>query len=236
MPFQMLVGDELARWVYNNEPVKFAAIEMVPKTSDDVPETILGHLNSKGEVVGGIPIPGLASWLSDPATGSSTEIQGLDTVPKDERPTDAEVNVVHLAWDVMVGLATLLFLLSAWYGATWLFKRRMPRSKLFLWVASAAGVLSVITLEAGWVVTEVGRQPWIVRNYMKVEQAATANTGVWITFLVVLGIYAGVGATLILVLRTMSRRWRDGESEPEGGGPYEPRGGIPAEREEIGVS
>ena len=72
MPFQMLVGDELARWVYNNEPVKFAAIEMVPKTSSDVPETLFGYLNSSGQVEGGIPIPGLASWLSDPADGTST--------------------------------------------------------------------------------------------------------------------------------------------------------------------
>jgi cytochrome d ubiquinol oxidase subunit I len=99
----------------------------------------------------------------------------------------------------------------------------MPQSKLFLWIAAAAGVLSVITLEAGWVVTEVGRQPWIVRDYMKVEDAATGNTGVWITFLAVLLIYAGVGVTLILVLRLMSRRFREGEEEAEAGGPYGPR-------------
>jgi cytochrome d ubiquinol oxidase subunit I len=223
MPIQMLVGDEMARWVYNNEPVKFAAIEMVPKTSSDVPETLLGHLNSKGEVVGGIKIPGLASWLSDPASGSGTVIQGLDTVPKGERATNAEVNVVHLAWDVMVGLATLLFLLSLWFLGTWVFKRRLPKSVIFLWVAAAAGALSVLSLEAGWVVTEVGRQPWIVRNYMKVEHAATGNTGVWITFLIVLGIYLGVGVTLVLVLRLMSRRFREGEEEVESGGPYGPR-------------
>jgi cytochrome d ubiquinol oxidase subunit I len=223
MPIQMLVGDELARWVYNNEPVKFAAIEMVPKTSSDVPETLFGHLNSEGQVVGGIPIPGLASWLSDPADGTSTVIQGLDVVPKSERPTNGEVTVVHLAWDVMVGLATLLFLLALWFLGTWVFKRRMPKSPLFLWIAAAAGVLSVVTLEAGWVVTEVGRQPWIVRNYMKVEHAATGNTGVWITFLVVFGIYVGVGVTLILVLRLMSRRFREGETDLDGGDPYGPR-------------
>ena len=68
----MGVGDGLARWVYDNQPTKFAAIEMVPKTSSDVPEVLLGHLNSEGEVVGGIPIPGLASILSDPGTGTST--------------------------------------------------------------------------------------------------------------------------------------------------------------------
>ena len=90
-------------------------------------------------------------------------------------------------------------------------------------------MLSVVALEAGWVVTEVGRQPWIVRNYMKVEQAATGNTGVWITFLAVLVIYAVVGVTLVLVLRQMSRRWREGELDDRGG-PYEPRGRAPANR------
>ena len=83
-PIQMGVGDSLARWVYNNQPVKFAAIELVPTTSSDVPETLLGRLNDDGTVSGGIPIPGLASWLSDPSTGRSTVVQGLDTVPADE--------------------------------------------------------------------------------------------------------------------------------------------------------
>ena len=69
----------------------------------------------------------------------------------------------------------------------------MPRSKLFLRIASVAGVLSVIVLEAGWTVSEVGRQPWIVYNFMKVEDAATGNTGVWITFLAVVALYLGLG-------------------------------------------
>ena len=88
-PIQMGVGDTLARWVYNNEPTKFAAIELVPKTESDVPETLLGRLNSDGEVTGGIKIPGLASWLSDPGDGTGTVIQGLDSFPADERPTTA---------------------------------------------------------------------------------------------------------------------------------------------------
>ena len=66
-PVQMGVGDGLARWVYDNQPVKFAAIEMVPQTSSDVPEILLGHLSSDGRRRGGVAIPGLASWLSDPA-------------------------------------------------------------------------------------------------------------------------------------------------------------------------
>ena len=210
IPVQMGVGDSLARWVYNNQPIKFAAIELVPETTSDVPETLLGHLNDDGTVSGGIEIPGLASWLSDPTDGTATVVQGLDTVPADERPTTAEVNVVHLAWDVMVGLGTLLFLLALWYGASWLFRRDMPRSRLFLWVASAAGVLAVITMEAGWVVSEVGRQPWIVYELMKVEDAATGNTGVWITTIVVDAAVRGAGG--------------DDHPGPAGHEPAQPRG------------
>ena len=236
IPIQMAVGDSLARWVYNNQPVKFAAIELVPDTSSDVPETLLGRLNSDGEVTGGIKIPGLASWLSDPSDGSSTVIQGLDTVPADERPTTSQVNTVHLAWDVMVGLGTLLFLLSLWYWSSWIFRRDMPRSRWFLRVASTAGVAAVVCMEAGWVVSEVGRQPWIVYNQMKVEDAATGNTGVWITFILVAVLYAGLGITTVLILRKMSKRFRQ-RGVAEHDVPYGPRGPVPedAAREEVTV-
>jgi cytochrome d ubiquinol oxidase subunit I len=222
-PVQMVVGDTLARWVYNNEPVKFAAIELVPKTSSDVPETLFGHLNRQGQVVGGFRIPGLASILSDPATGTSTVVKGLDSVSSSSRPTNGEVNAVHLGWDTMVGLATLLFLLSLWFAIGWLRRRDLPRSRLFLWLAAGSGVASVLALEAGWVVTEVGRQPWIVYDYFKVSQAATTNQGVWVTFLIILGLYGAVAVALIAVLRRMSARTRAvtvlGEEEV----PYGPR-------------
>jgi len=207
-PIQMGVGDSLARWVYDNQPTKFAAIELVPRTSGDVPETLLGHLDDGGTVSGGVGIPGLASWLSDPGTGTSTVVRGLEAVPADERPTTRQVNVVHLAWDVMVGVGTLLFLLTVWYALGWLFRRRMPESRLFLAAAAASGVLAVVAMEAGWVVAEVGRQPWVVYNRMKVEDAVTENTGVWITFLSVVVVYVVLGVTTVLVLRAMSRRFR----------------------------
>jgi len=222
-PIQMAVGDTLARWVFNNEPTKFAAIELVPKTESDVPETLLGRLNSNGTVTGGIRIPGLASWLSDPSDGTATVIEGLDSVPADERPTTREVNTVHLAWDVMVGLGTLLFLLSLWYWLTWIFRRDMPKSKLFLRLASVAGIAAVIAMEAGWVLTEVGRQPWIVSGYMKVEDAATGNEGVWLTFLFVVVLYLAVAATVVWVLRTMSRRFREQVAVDDSDVPYGPR-------------
>ena len=132
IPIQMGVGDSLARWVYNNQPEKFAAIELVPNTTSDVPETLLGKLNSNGTVTGGIAIPGLASFLSDPKTGTSTVVQGLDSEPTADQPTINEVNTVHLAWDIMVGGGTVLLLLALWYWAVWIFRRDMPKSKLFL--------------------------------------------------------------------------------------------------------
>lgn len=225
-PVQMIVGDTVARWVYENEPTKFAAIELVSKTKSDVPETLFGYLNSDGTVNGGIPIPGLASILSDPSQGTGTVVEGLDAVPADERPTTAQVNTVHWAWDVMVGLATLLFLLSLWFGVNWIFRRDIPKTKWFLRAASLSGIAAVVAMEAGWVVTEVGRQPWIVRNYMKVDDAATTNQGVWITFLVITAIYLAVGTTLIIILRNMSRRWREAQTSQETDVPYGPRAPI----------
>ena len=222
-PVQIGVGDLLARWVYENQPVKFAALELVPQTGSDVPETLLGHLNSSGEVEGGIAIPGLASWLSDPSTGRATVVQGLDSVPADQRPTIREVNIVHLCWDIMVGLGTLLFLFTLWYWASWIFRRDMPRSRWFLRGAAVTGFLSVVTMEAGWIVSEVGRQPWIVYNKMRVADAATTNDGVWITFIAVALLYAGLGTTLILVLRAMSRRARSQPALEEASVPYGPR-------------
>jgi cytochrome d ubiquinol oxidase subunit I len=221
-PVQMGVGDALARWVFNDQPGKFASIEMVPQTRSDVPEVLFGHLNSSYQVVGGFPIPGLASILSDPKTGTSTQIEGLSTIPADDRPTTTDVNITHLAWDIMIGLGTLLFLLTLWYWATWIFRRDMPQSRWFLRAAASAGILSVVTLEAGWTVSEVGRQPWIVYQKMKVDDAATANTGIWITFIGVMILYLGLGITTILVLRIMSKRFRRGGGDNDTDVPYGP--------------
>jgi cytochrome bd ubiquinol oxidase subunit I len=116
-----------------------------------------------------------------------------------------------------------MFLFTLWYWASWIFRRDMPRSRWFLRGAAVTGVLSVVTMEAGWIVSEVGRQPWIVYNKMRVADAATTNDGVWITFIVVALLYAALGTTLILVLRAMSRRARAQPALEESDVPYGPR-------------
>jgi cytochrome d ubiquinol oxidase subunit I len=224
IPIQMGVGDSLARWLYSNQPEKFAAIEMVSETSSDVPEILLGHMNADGTVSGGIALPGVASWLSDPSNGSSTVVQGLDEIPEDDRPTSRQVTIVHLSWDVMIGLGTLLFLLALWYGASWVFRRDMPKSRWFLRFASVAGIASILAMEAGWVVSEVGRQPWILWNVMKVDEAATTNDGVWVTLVLVAALYISLAVTTILVLRKMSRRYRETDGHDDDDVPYGPSG------------
>ena len=99
----------------------------------------------------------------------------------------------------------------------------MPQSRWFLRATAVSGVLALVALWAGWIVTEVGRQPWIVQGYMKTSEAVTHADGIWFTFALVMTIYAGLTVITIGVLRAMSRRWREAGAEPEGDLPYSPR-------------
>ena len=216
-PLQMVVGDLVARAVFHDDPVKFAAIELVNTTGRNVPETLGGYIDDQGKVHAGIKIPGAASLLSGYST--NTRIKGLTSVPARDRPTYAQVNTIHLAWDVMVGIGSALAALSLWFGFVWWRKRDLPKTPWFLRAAAVAGVASVVALEAGWVVTEVGRQPWIVHRTMRVTDGATTDPGVWITFVVIVVVYAAVATATVLVLRSMARRWRHGEDPA---GPYAP--------------
>jgi cytochrome d ubiquinol oxidase subunit I len=133
--------------------------------------------------------------------------------------------MLHWAFDIMVGIGTALMGLGLWLGATWLFKRDMPRSRWFLRATAVSGVAAVVALECGWIVTEVGRQPWIVYGVMRTEDAVTEASGVWVSLGVVLLLYAAVGTATVLVLRAMARRWRTAELD-ESEGPYAPRPGL----------
>jgi cytochrome d ubiquinol oxidase subunit I len=230
MPFQIIVGDWAARQVFDQQPVKFAAQELVLETRRHVPETIGGVLVD-GTVHVGIKIPGLASWLADGST--NTKITGLRSVPPRDRPP---ANVVHLAFDVMVGIASALLALGLWFGVVWWRKRDLPTTRWFLRAASVAGVGAVVAMWAGWVVTEVGRQPWIVDHTLRTEDAVTRADGVWVSLGVVLVLYAAVATAAVLVLRAMSRRWRAADVD-DAGVPYGPPPDFEAaEHEPAGTS
>ena len=203
MPFQIGVGDAAARWVFNNEPTKFAAMELAPKTGRHVPETIGGYLAGGRVREPYLRLPGVASLLSGWST--STRVRGLDAVPPADRPP---TTIVHLAWDVMVGLGTALLALAAWFAALWWRRRDVSASPWFLRAASVAGAAALVTMWAGWTVTEVGRQPYIVYGVLRTRDAVTRADGVWVSLGVVVVLYALLTAATILVLRSMARRWR----------------------------
>jgi cytochrome d ubiquinol oxidase subunit I len=208
-PIQFAVGDTAARSIAQDQPIKFAAMECVQTTSTHVTEYIYGRCTADG-VKGGLGIPGFDSFLVGWST--DTQVVGLDTVPPQDRPPAN--TMLHWAFDTMVGICTMLIALGLWLAWAWWRKRDIPQSKWFLRAVAISGVASVVALECGWIVTEVGRQPWVVYNVMRTEDAVTKADGVSITFTAVVVLYAALGTALILTLRAMARRWRANE-EPE---------------------
>ena len=231
-PLQFVVGDSIARWVYQNQPAKFSAMEVVTQSGSDQTEYLFGTYDPTTDTVrGGLKIPGLDSYL---AGGSrSTYVKGLAAVAPDDRASN--VTLVHWAFDIMVLIATLLLALVAWYVIAYWRRRDVPHLKLFLWVGAAAGVLSYIALESGWVVTEVGRQPWIVYNIARTSSAVTTAKGIPVSFTVIVVLYAVLAVGTVTVLRAMSRRWRN-EAIADSAVPYGPRTDVTAEPEPEGLA
>ncbi|MFF0464563.1 cytochrome ubiquinol oxidase subunit I [Streptomyces mexicanus] len=206
LPVQILIGDTIARQVFDDEPAKFAAIELVPRTDSHVPET-LGGVLIDGKVRYGLQVPDVASLLA--GFKPSTTIKGLDAVPASVRPTDAQANIVHWAFDIMVGTSFLMLAVGLWFAWLWWRRRSaVTTDRRFLRAASACGVVAIIALESGWVVTEVGRQPWIVVGHLLTRDAVATQGNLWPFFGGVLLIYAAVGSAALWVLRSMTRRWR----------------------------
>jgi cytochrome bd ubiquinol oxidase subunit I len=221
-PIQFAVGDTAARSIASDQPVKFAAMECVQHTHRDVTEYILGRCTSSG-IKGGIGIPGFDSFLVGFST--HTKVTGLDSVPSNDRPPAN--TMLHWAFDSMVGICTLLIVLGLWLGVAWWRRRDIPRTPWFLRAVAVSGVAAVVALECGWIVTEVGRQPWVVYNVMRTTDAVTGASGIWITFPVIVVLYVALGAATIAILRTMAHRWRAagiGEAEV----PYGPSEPAPA--------
>ena len=220
-PIQFAVGDTAAREIAKDQPIKFAAMECVRETSTHVPEYLGGRCTSDG-VKGGIKIPGLNSFLVGWST--DTEVIGLETVPPEDRPPAN--TLLHWAFDAMVGICTALIALGLWLGIAWWRRRDIPKTPWFLRAVAVSGVASIVALECGWIVTEVGRQPWIVYEVMRTEDAVTDASGVSITLALILLLYTALGVATVVVLRAMSRRWREaGDGEPEV--PYGPHSNVP---------
>ncbi|HTR76335.1 MAG TPA: cytochrome ubiquinol oxidase subunit I [Solirubrobacterales bacterium] len=217
-PFQLLVGDTAARSVANDQPAKFAGMECIQETGGHQTEYIGGICTSDGVKLA-IPIPDLDSFLV--GFSPDTKVTGLDSIPKDERPPAN--TLLHLSFDAMVGIGTALLLLGLWLLWSWWRRRDIPQTRWFLRAVAVSGAGAVLALWAGWIVTEVGRQPWIVNGYMKTSEAVTQASGLWAAFAFTLLLYGAIGTIAILVLRRMSKRWReDAEGAGDVASPYGP--------------
>lgn len=203
---QPVVGHLLGGNLGDRQPAKLAAFELAETTESPSPLRI-GGLYVDGEVHGAIDIPYLGSLL---AQNSFTEpVRGLDTIPPENHPP---INITHWAFQTMVGIGTLLmvsvlvFWLARWRGHDPL------RWRWFLRLCVLAGPLAVLALEAGWVATEVGRQPWVVYDVMRTAEAATERGGLWWLLGGSVVLYAALTVAATTVLRSMARRWRAGEA------------------------
>jgi cytochrome d ubiquinol oxidase subunit I len=209
-PLQVMMGDIIARFIAQNQPVKFAAMEYIPATTRDAPEW-LGGILINGHVYLGAAIPAFDSILV--GFSPRTRVIGWDSVPPARRPPLD--TLIHLSFDLMVGLGFILLALAAWQGWWWWFHRRLLVTPWFLAPCALSGVAAVAAMEAGWIVTEVGRQPWIVYRVQLVSNAVTPASGVPVTLGVVLALYAILTVVSIGVPTFMSRRWRQGAPAEE---------------------
>ncbi len=220
-PVQIVVGDWVARDVAKTQPVKLAALEGLAKTEKGAPEHLLGWYDGDG-VEYGIKIPKLLSLLAfhDP----NATVQGLDTVPVEDQPP---VNVVRFSFQTMVAIGTGLALLGVVFLAAWFRLRRLPATPWFYRAVLVAGPASVVALLAGWITTEVGRQPWVVYRVMRTSEAVTGASGIPVGYATLALVYAGLAVAVAWLLRRLARAPLDlpePSVAPAGGdGAHEPR-------------
>jgi cytochrome d ubiquinol oxidase subunit I len=213
---QWIAGDAIARFDAEHEPTKFAAMEVVRHTQRYAPITI-GGVVGKNETHYALEIPGALSFLV--AFDPRAEVRGLDRVAPDDMPP---VATVHFFFDVMVGCATLMLLIAlAWVVFT---RRRMPLPRPLLLAIGLCGPLSILALEAGWFVTEFGRQPWVARGLLRTDAAATIAPGIEVQLYVFSIVYVILAIMCAWLLR------RIGTREPEAHEAASPAGEAAAYR------
>jgi len=184
------VGDWAGRTVAERQPVKLAAFEGLQTTQKGAPL----------EVLPGVEVPKALSLLAfhDP----NATVKGLNSVPPDDRPP---VGIVKVSYRAMVGIGTALAVLGLWFVWSWGRRRRLPGGVWFPRFVVAAGPLALVALIAGWITTEVGRQPWIVYEVMRTRDAVTGADGVPVGYATLSLIYLALAGIAYVMLRRLGR-------------------------------
>jgi len=194
-----IAGDVSAKFLAEHQPEKLAAAEWHFETEEGADLILLGWLNKAHEVIGEIRLPKALSFL---AFGDfNSEVTGLEEFPDDEIPP----LIVHYLFDFMVLIGFGLIVVSFLYLMMVWAKRWNEHHKGMLWLIVISGPLAMLAVELGWFYAEIGRQPWILRGYMKVEEAATTSPYVGLMFIFFLVLYIVLGVLCIATLRKLFR-------------------------------
>jgi cytochrome bd ubiquinol oxidase subunit I len=198
---QPLSGDFLAKFVFQTQPVKFAAMEGQFATQKSAPLRIGGWPDPEaGLTRWAIEIPGGLSFLA--THDFQAVVPGLDQVPVEDRPN---VELTHFAFQIMVGGGMVLIALAAWFwwqdlrGIDW------TRSRGLLHCMVISGPLGFLSLQAGWFVTEVGRQPWTINGILRTSESVTTAQGIPAMFFAFTVLYLLLGVTTIMLLLRLRR-------------------------------
>ena len=209
-PVQVLVGDWNGREVATYQPTKLAAIEGLGPTTRGADEHILGWYTD-GKVKFGISIPHGLSLLAFHSWNAT--VPGLDAVPPDDRPP---VNLERYAFQTMVGTGTLMAILGVVFLYVRVRRKRLPESVWFYRAVVLAGPAALVALIAGWMTTEIGRQPWVVYHVMRTSQAVTGAGALPVGYATLALTYVGVAIAVVWILRRLSRAPQPAPVEPGG--------------------
>jgi cytochrome d ubiquinol oxidase subunit I len=185
---QPLSGHRAGRAVAAHQPIKLAALEQLATTRSRAPITV-----GPWQVPAGLSL--LAFGRADAV------VRGLDEVPPEDRPPA----VVRPAFQLMVALGLGFVALSLWALGRVARGRPIEGSRPLLVALALAGPLGFVAIEAGWVVTEVGRQPWIVQGLYRTADAVTPTPGLWAPFCTFALVYLGLSAAVVTILSSQLR-------------------------------
>lgn len=194
--FQPLSGDISARHVAKHQPAKLAAMESHFETSASAPLIIGGIPDVENKKVDyAVEIPGFLSFLA--FHDFNAEVKGLNDIPEENHPP---VAITHFAFQVMVGLGTLLVLISLLYFIALVKKKSWLEKRWLLKLFVVSIPLGYIAIEAGWTVTEVGRQPWIIQGVMRTKDAVTPMPGIVYSFYIFTAVYLSLAFIVTFLL------------------------------------
>ncbi|QGH35343.1 cytochrome ubiquinol oxidase subunit I [Gracilibacillus salitolerans] len=192
-----IIGDFAGKYLAEYQPEKLAAMEWHFETEEQASLTLLGFLTNGEEITFSIEVPYALSILAH--GNPNAEVIGLDQFAEDEIPP----LYIHYLFNIMVIIGMITMIIALFYIVGNALNRTFIRSRFFLWLIVSTGPLSMLAIEAGWWLAEVGRQPWVLRGILRTENAATTSNHVDLMLLLFIGLYIVLGLASVIVLTRM---------------------------------